>query len=297
MLARIPPPASIADPLLALLYADGRAPVEELASACGGSSSALSRRLSKLLSRGELTIGAFVHPALQGRPLTATLIAAVRDLPSDPVLQELAGLWRYDVAANGRMIAVQVRVADDHALAAATDALSALPEVIQVKTLRWSRTWRDGHLPLAPQPIPVTDQITQLLTALRDDGRATLPRLATMAAQETSTTAGLLSRLLDARVVAIRGIPKPGPLHRAHLIAVEPPGSGQLTSKLARLPEMHELADTSGPWPLIGQVNGPAAAITRLLNTLAARHHGIRHWPIARSRHHDPALRPARNLP
>jgi Lrp/AsnC family transcriptional regulator for asnA, asnC and gidA len=116
--------------LAGLLHLNGRAPVDDLASALSLSKATVSRRLDAMISSGAMFIRAVVDPRTLGFPVESLITISCRGADMDPVGQYLAGLsvTRWAAASDQHLLA-QVAVENLSGLQELLSSLRARDDV------------------------------------------------------------------------------------------------------------------------------------------------------------------------
>jgi DNA-binding Lrp family transcriptional regulator len=166
--------------LAELLHRNGRATVDELASALSVSKATVSRRLDAMTSSGILFIRAVVEPASLGFPVESLITLTRANTATDGPVKYLAGLpatrW---AAASGEQVLAQVAVAALDDLRLLLDDLRRMEGITDLRSSifaeifkRSTVMYRDG-VPEKPAeaPAPVHGTMANIAT-----GATPLPR-------------------------------------------------------------------------------------------------------------------------
>ncbi|MEP5154444.1 Lrp/AsnC family transcriptional regulator [Planktotalea sp.] len=114
--------------------------------------------------------------------------------------------------------------------------------------------------------MPTFDQLDrELITILREDGRAPVSKLSTLLGVSRATVQNRLDRLLDSGAVlgfTIRALEDVGTDGVKAVIMIEV--AGQSTTKTIRslrgIPELRQLHSTNGKWDLVGHLTAETLA-------------------------------------
>jgi DNA-binding Lrp family transcriptional regulator len=99
----------------------------------------------------------------------------------------------------------------------------------------------------------------RLISALREDGRAPLSKLATILGVARGTVQARLDRLLESGAVLgftirVRQDHESGQVRAIMLIEVSGKSTTAVIRNLRGLPELHSLHTTNGAWDLVGEI-------------------------------------------
>ncbi|MGH1415882.1 MAG: Lrp/AsnC family transcriptional regulator [Pelagimonas sp.] len=99
----------------------------------------------------------------------------------------------------------------------------------------------------------------QLISILREDGRAPISKLATILSVSRATVQARLDRLLDSGAVlgfTIRARQEHGPdgVHAMMMIEVSGHSTSAVIRRLRGVPELRQLHSTNGKWDLVAQL-------------------------------------------
>ncbi|MBL4784419.1 MAG: Lrp/AsnC family transcriptional regulator [Cohaesibacteraceae bacterium] len=112
----------------------------------------------------------------------------------------------------------------------------------------------------------VYDQLDrELIAVLRNDGRASVSRLAELLGVSRGTIQNRLDRLISSGAilgfsVRVREDQDTDIIRAIMMIEVEGKSTAQIVRKLRGMPEVHELHSTNGNWDLVAQIHTASLA-------------------------------------
>lgn len=246
--------------LLRELQHDGRATYEALAQAVGLSRVATRARVARLTASGVARIVGVVHPAARGLTAFAHL-SILADGAARPIAECIARLDEaplVSLVAGRHAVVTELRATDMRHLTEVIRKVQRIPGVGHVEASIYTERIKDAHAPPGPAGSAAAadlDEIDQrLLTALQTDGRMSFADLGRLANLSPSATRTRVRDLIEAKVVHVSAIVRPGLLGLGHMcgFALTLADEADVRRDISALPALSYLATTLGRWDAIG---------------------------------------------
>lgn len=261
------------------LQADGRASFEYLSKRVGLSRVAVRARVQRLLDSRAVRVAAVMHPAARGLLTLGHLSVDVAH-DADGLARAIAAkpeMPLVSVVAGRHAVIAEVRTEDMARLRATVTEVRALPDVQAVSTVVYTRGIKDVHSPghwREPPGRATLDAVDQrLVEMLQYDGRTSFAELGRATNVSASSARARVRALLDAGVVHIAAIIKPGLLGLGSMcgFGLTLDADPRLAERIGEFPEVHYLSETIGAWDAIGTLLCPSAdAVADMLDRFRA---------------------------
>ncbi|WP_326694881.1 MULTISPECIES: Lrp/AsnC family transcriptional regulator [unclassified Streptomyces] len=271
------------------LQEDGRTSYETLAAQVGLSRAAARARALRLIEDGAVRIVGVIHPAVQGRTVSAHVAIAV-DGPAAPVARTVAELSEavfVTLTAGQRPVIAELRTTDFDALSGLVADIGRLPGVRGVDTTPYTRVLKDPYLPVtSPGAVTLDETDHAILRELQSDGRMSYAELADRIAMSAAAARSRSLRLLEAGVFRVAALVRPGTLGMGHLAGFAMRRSGGERGAagvrgLLATDQVQFAAECVGRTDVIGTVGGETLAdVLGSLEKLRALKgvHGLESW-------------------
>ena len=273
--------------LVRALQDDGRLTFETLAGTVGLSRAAVRARVQRLLDTELVRIVGIVHPAVQGRTHCAHVAITV-DGPAAPVARMVAELPEsvFVTLAAGRFpVMAEVRTESFETLSATVAAIRALSGVRQVDTVAYTHVVKDPYIPPGdPEPLSLDETDRRVLEELQPRGRMPFAELADRIGLSPGAARARTLRLLNAGVLRVVALVRPGSLGLGHLAGFSASLAGdceQIQRRIADQTETQFVAACLGRADVVGTVG--AGSVTDVLAALEGLRalpgvHGVESW-------------------
>jgi DNA-binding Lrp family transcriptional regulator len=271
------------------LQQDGRTSYETLAAHVGLSRAAARARALRLIEDGVLRIVGVIHPAVQGRTVSAHVAVAV-DGPAEPVARTVAELSEavfVTLTAGRRPVIAELRTSGFDALSGLVAGIGRLPGVRGVDTTPYTRVLKDPYLPVTPpEALSLDGTDHAILRELQSDGRMSYAELADRIAMSAPAARARSLRLLEAGVFRVAALVRPGTLGMGHLAGFSMRRSGEGhgaagVRELIATEQVQFAAECVGRADVIGTVGGETLAdVLASLEELRAKDgvHELESW-------------------
>jgi len=202
--------------LIRALQEDGRSSIHALAGRLGQSRAAVSARLRAMLSDGTVRVVAAVDPVFLGQHVLAH-VSIRTDGDVERVAEQLRGLAETVlVSAVGGVydLVTEVRLSSMAALHRLLARIRAMPNVVEINTLIYSKVIRGFFVSEYHGGITIDAIDTALIEQLQRDGRANFRALGEAVRLSPSAVATRVQRLVDGGVIKVSAVEARGLAHR-----------------------------------------------------------------------------------
>ncbi len=194
--------------LIRALQVDGRASIHDLALELGHSRAAVSSRLRAMVTDGTLRVVAAVDPEFLGQNVLAH-VSIRTDGTAEPVAEHLRGLTETVlVSAVGGVndLVTEIRLGTMPALHALLAEIRALPGVVDISTLIYSRVIKGFFVSEYRGGVRIDGIDAELIEHLQRDGRASFRALGEAVRLSPSAVATRVERLISGGVIKISAV-------------------------------------------------------------------------------------------
>jgi len=274
--------------LLEALQRDGRASFETLGSQVGLTRIAARNRVQRLLNDGIMQIVTVVHPLARGLQTFGHLSVQV-SAPAVPIAESMArhrALPFVSVVTGQFGVIAEARTESLAMLRCVVEEVQNIAGVEHVATSLYTERLLDRHScehPVALSEPPQMDAAdVRLLTALKNEGRATFVDLARSAGLSSGAARTRVHRMRDSGIVHVGAIVRPGvtsDLGHACGIGVRTHAPETLAQQLTAIPQVHYLTHCFGSWNLIGTLRCRTIAETAdIMDLVRSYDGGVESW-------------------
>ncbi|MCK8608539.1 Lrp/AsnC family transcriptional regulator [Agromyces sp. C10] len=194
--------------LIRALQDDGRASIHDLALRLGHSRAAVSSRLRAMVRDGTVRVMAAVDPAFLGQNVLAH-VSIRTDGATEPVAEHLRGVTETVlVSAVGGVhdLVTEIRLGTMPALHALLAEIRALPGVVDINTLIYSKVIKGFFVSEYRGGVRIDGIDAELIEHLQRDGRASFRALGEAVRLSPSAVATRVERLISGGVIKISAV-------------------------------------------------------------------------------------------
>ena len=194
--------------LIRALQDDGRTSIHDLALRLGHSRAAVSSRLRVMVRDGTVRVIAAVDPAFLGQNVLAH-VSIRTDGTTEPVAEHLRGVTETVlVSAVGGVhdLVTEIRLGTMSALHALLAEIRALPGVVDINTLIYSKVIKGFFVSEYRGGVRIDGIDAELIEHLQRDGRASFRALGEAVRLSPSAVATRVDRLISGGVIKISAV-------------------------------------------------------------------------------------------
>ncbi|KZE94682.1 HTH-type transcriptional regulator LrpC [Agromyces sp. NDB4Y10] len=202
--------------LIRALQDDGRASIHDLALRLGYSRAAVSSRLRAMVRDGTVRVMAAVDPAFLGQNVLAH-VSIRTDGATEPVAEHLRGVTETVlVSAVGGVhdLVTEIRLGTMPALHALLAEIRALPGVVDINTLIYSKVIKGFFVSEYRGGVRIDGIDAELIEHLQRDGRTSFRALGEAVRLSPSAVATRVERLISGGVIKISAVEARGLVQR-----------------------------------------------------------------------------------